>query len=75
VPELLAGSKYQVFGIYQGMSFFKPFFFLLVDSSLVSTGVGFAGVEALSADCVAGWAEVAPGAAVSPFVPDAEELD
>jgi hypothetical protein len=35
---------------YQGISFFMPFFFLLLDSELVSTGVGFAGVEALSAD-------------------------
>lgn len=42
---------------------------------MVSTGVGFTGVEALSADCAAGWAEAAPGAAVSPLVPEAEELD
>jgi hypothetical protein len=54
------------------MSFFNPFFFLLVDSSLVSTGVGFTGVAVLSAVCAAG---VEPGAALSPVVPEALELD
>src|SRR5271167_850930 len=59
------------------MSFFSPFFFLLVDSELVSTGVGFTGVEALSADCAAGWAELVPGAgagvALSAVLPEAPE--
>jgi hypothetical protein len=54
------------------MSFFNPFFFLLVDSSLVSTGVGFTGVAVLSAVCAAG---VEPGAAWSPVVAGALELD
>ena len=54
------------------MSFFNPFFFLLVDSSLVSTGVGFTGVAGLSAVCEAG---AAPGAALSPVVPEALELE
>ena len=56
-----------------------PFFFLLVDSSLVSTGVGFTGVEALSADCVAGCAELVPvaaaGVALSLVAPGLEELE
>src|ERR1700733_42660 len=54
------------------MSFFSPFFFLLVDSSLVSTGVGFTGVAVLSAVCAAG---VAPEAALSPVAAEALELD
>ena len=54
------------------MSFFSPFFFLLVDSSLVSTGVGFTGVAVLSAVCAAG---VAPAAVLSPVAAEALELD
>ena len=64
------------------MIFFNPFFFLLVDSELVSTGVGFTVVEALSADCAAGWAELVPEAgagvvlsAVVPEAPEALELE
>ena len=53
------------------MSFFNPFFFLLVDSSLVSTGVGFTGVAVLSAVCAAG---VVPEAALSPVAAGALEL-
>ena len=45
----------------------------------MSTGVGFAGVEALSADCAAGWAELEPlaaaGVALSPVAPGLEELE
>jgi len=62
---------------YQGISFFSPFFFLLVDSELVSTGVGFTGVEALFADCAEGCpgvaAGAAPGAALAPVAPDVPE--
>ena len=42
---------------------------------MVSTGVGFTGVAVLSADCAAGWAGLAPGAALSPVAPEAEELE
>ena len=51
---------------YQGISFFSPFFFLLLDSELVSTGVGLAGVEALSAVCAPDWPVAAAGVAPSP---------
>ncbi len=38
VLQLLAGSKYsRPAAVYQGISFFNPFFFLLVDSWLEST--------------------------------------
>ena len=78
---MLAGSKWQPERGYHGMSFFSPFFFLLVDSSLVSTGEGFTAAGALSADCAAGCVDAAPGAAagaaVLAAVPEAlvEELE
>ena len=75
-------SQVATHGLHQGMIFFNPFFFLLVDSELVSTGVGFTVVEALSADCAAGWAELVPEAgagvvlsAVVPEAPEALELE
>ena len=74
---MLAGSKRQLERGYQGISFFSPFFFLLVDSSLVSTGGGFTAAGALSADCAAGCVDAAAGAAagaaVSGAVPEALE--
>ena len=42
---MLAGSKQGVV-LYQGISFFKPFFFLLVDSWLESLGAACAGCSA-----------------------------
>ena len=75
---MLAGSKWQPERGYQGMSFFSPFFFLLVDSSLVSTGGGFTAAGVLFADCAAGCVDAVPGAAagaaVSAAVPEALEV-
>ena len=38
---MLAGSKQQIRASYQGINFFIPFFFLLVDSSLESAAASF----------------------------------
>ncbi len=51
---MLAGSKYRSDESYQGISFFNPFFFLLVDSSLLSTGGAFTLVEAFCCRMIAG---------------------
>ena len=40
---MLAGSKQRLLACYQGIIFFMPFFFLLVDSSLESAAGSFAG--------------------------------
>lgn len=58
---MLAGGKQRIRASYQGINFFNPFFFLLVDSSLGSAAASFA-VEGLSASASA--LPAAGGAAV-----------